>query len=143
MAIYLVGVGASAVKFTVGGTDLTDHLKSITINQDFDDQDVTAMNAITHAHAVGLRDDSWDIEMFQDYASSSVDSVFNGILGSSTGATFVFQTSGTTVSTTNPKYTMVGALFSYNPIDGSVGDPSMIKINVKPVAGSSTVRATS
>lgn len=143
MAIYLQGVGANACKFTVGGVDLTDHLHQITINQDFDDVDVTAMNAVSKAHAVGLRDDSWEIELYQDFGSSSVDATLFPLLGSSTGATFLYQTSGSTVSATNPKYTMVGCLFSYQPVDGTVGAASMNKIKVMPAAGSSTTRGTS
>jgi hypothetical protein len=143
MAIYLQGVGASAVLFTVGGTDLTDHVRSLTINQDFDDIDITPMNAVSKQHAVGLRDDSWEVEFFQDFAAGSVDAVLSPLLGSSTGATLVYQTSGTTVGTSNPKYSMVGNLFSYQPVNGEVGAASMITVTFMPAQGSSTTRATS
>lgn len=143
MAIYLQGIGSTACKFTVGGVDLTNHLKSITINGDYDAVEVTAMNATSKAFLVGLRDDSWDLEMFQDFAASSVDATFYPLLGSSTGATFVYQTNGGTVTATNPSYTLLGTIYSYQPVDGSVGDASMIKINVKPAAGGATARGTS
>lgn len=143
MAIYLQGVGSTACKFTVGGVDLTDHLRSITINQDFDDVDITASNATSKAHAVGLRSDSWDVELYQDFAASSVDQTLYTLLGTSTGTTIVYQTNGGTVTTTNPKYTMVANLFSYQPVSGSVGDASMLTVKFMPAQGSSTTRGTS
>lgn len=143
MAIYLMGVGSTACKFTVGGTDLTSRLKSITINQDFDSVEVTAMNSTSKAYLVGLSEDSWDLELFQDYGTSLTDSVFFPLLGSSTGATFLYQTNGGTITATNPKYTLVGTVYSYQPVSGTVGEASMLTVNVKPAAGSTTVRATS
>lgn len=143
MAIYLQGVGSTACKFTVGGVDLTNHLKSITINQEYDSVDVTAANATSKAFLVGLADDSWDIELYQDFATSSVDATFYPILGSSTGTTFIYQTNGGTVTATNPKYTLLGTVYSYQPVSGAVGDASMLSVNVKPAASSSTVRGTS
>lgn len=143
MAIYLQGLGASAVLFKVGTVDLTDHVRSITISEDFDTVDITAMNAVSKASAVGLRDDEWTVEFYQDFASGKVDATLSPLLGDSTGATLLFQTSGTTVSATNPKYTMVGCLYSYQPVDGAVGDASMINVTFKPAAGSSTTRGTS
>lgn len=143
MPIYLIGVGTTACKFTVGGTDLTSMLRSITINQEFDDVDITAMNAVSHAHAVGLRDDSWDLELYQNFDSSSTDASFYTLLGASSGTTFVYQTNASTVTATMPKYTLVGNLFSYPPIDGAVGDVSILKVTVKPAAGQYTQRGTS
>jgi len=143
MAKYLQGVGASAILFTVAGTDLSDHLKSITIGEDYEDVDTTAMNSVTKTHTPGLRDDQWECEFFQDFAASSVNATIGPLLGSSTGATLVFQTSGTTVSVTNPKYTMVGAPFTWQPVSGTVGEASMVTVTFLPVSGSYTVEATS
>jgi hypothetical protein len=143
MAIYLQGVGATACKFTVGGTDLTSRLKGIEITQEFDSVDVTASNATSKAYLVGLAEDTWTISLYQDFASNMTDSVFYPLLGSSTGATFVYQTNGGTVTATNPKYTLVGTVYSYQPVSGSVGDVSELTVEVKPAAGSTTVRGTS
>lgn len=143
MAIYLQGVGSGSFKVTVAGATLTDHIKSCTVNYEYDDVDITAMGATAKAHAAGLRDDSIELEFYQDFASSSVDATLNGIIGSSTGSTVVVQTSGTTVSATNPSYTLVGVPFNYSPIDASVGEASMTKVKFMPAAGQSITRATS
>lgn len=142
MAIYLQGVGTGSILHSVAGVDLTDHVKSITINYDYDDVDITAMGATAKAHAAGLRDDSIEIEYYQDFATGKVDATINGLLGGS-GATVIVQTSGTTVSTSNPKYTLVGIPFTYSPMDASVGDASMTKVKFMPAAGQAIVRATS
>lgn len=143
MAIYLQGVGATACKFTVGGVDLTSRLKGITIEQSYDSVEVTASNATSKAYLVGLAEDVWTVELYQDFAASLTDATFYPLLGSSTGATMIYQTNGGTVTTTNPKYTMVGTVYSYQPVSGSVGDVSVVSIEIRPAAGSSTVRATS
>ena len=141
MAIYIQGVGANSFKVTVAGVDLTDHVKSCAVNYDYDDVDVTAMGATAKAHAVGLRDDAIELEFYQDFATSKVDSTINGLLGGS-GGTVVVQTSGSTVSATNPSYTLVGIPFTYSPVDASVGDASMTKVKFMPAAGQAIVRAT-
>ena len=143
MSIYMTGVGVGSFKVTYNAVDLTDHIRSVTINQTFDDIDVTAMGAVAHAHVPGLRDDSVDIEFYQDFAASEVDATINGLLGSTSGATLLIQTSGTTVTATAPKYTVLAAPFNYSPIDGQVGTASMTKVTFKPVAGQYIARGTS
>ncbi len=143
MAIYLVGVGTSSSLFSVGGTDLTDHVRSINITQQYDQVDDTAFGATNRAFLVGLSDASMEVEFYQDFASSKVDATLSPLLGSSTGATILFQTSGTTVSTTNPKYTMVGAIFEYHAVNGAIGEVSTTTVPFKPVSGQTLTRATS
>ena len=143
MAIYLVGVGATSSLFSVGGVDLTDHVRSIDISQTYDQVDDTAFNATNRAFLVGLSDSQMTVEFYQDFASSKVDATLYPLLGSSTGATIVFQTNGATVSATNPKYTMVGAIFDYHPVNGAVGEVSTTSVPFKPISGATLVRATS
>lgn len=143
MAIYLTGVGASAIKVTYNAVDLTDHVKSVTINMNYADIDITAMNAVSVAHTPGLRDDSIDVEFFQDFASASVHQTINAFAGSAAGATLVIQSSGSTVSATNPKFTLLSSPYTYNAIDGTVGAASMTKVQFKPAASSAIVVGTS
>ncbi len=143
MGIFVTGVGTGSFLLSYNGVDLTDHVQSVTINQAFDDIDVTAMGAVSKQHLPGLRDDSVDVTFFNDYATSKVDATLFPFLGSTTGATLVVQTSGTTVSATQPKYTMIANLFNYTPVDGTVGTASMNKVTFKPAPGSSITRGTS
>ncbi len=143
MAIYLQGVGANSFLVTYAGATLTDHIRSLTIHQSYDEVDITAMGAVAHAVVPGLRDDSVDIEFYQDFASSSVDATLTNYLGSSTGATLVIQSSGSTVSSTNPKWTVVSAPLTYEPLNAAVGEASVTTVTFKPVAGQSISRGTS
>jgi len=143
VAIYLQGVGTTAILVSYAGQDLTNHVKSLTINMDYADVDVTAMNAVSVAHAPGLRDDSVEVEFFQDFAASSVHATINTYVGSSTGATLLIQSSGATVTATNPSFSMVAAPFTYQPMQGTVGDASMTTVSFMPVAGSSITVNTS
>ena len=141
MGITILGVGTGSFYVTVDGKDLTADTKSVTVNMATDSVDITAMGATAHAFVAGLRDDSIDIEFFQDRASNKVDQTINSLLGT-TGGTVVVIDGGTVASSTTPSYTLVGIPFTYSPIDGSVGDASMTKVTFKPTAGNSITRAT-
>lgn len=143
MAVYLTGVGANSISVTYAGATLTSYVKSVTINYEYDDVDITPMASAAKLSAPGLLNASVDLELFEDFSASATDATISGYLGSTSGATLVIQSSGTTVTTTNPKWTMTGAVpFNHTPINGSVGDASMTSITFKPVSGTLT-RATS
>lgn len=144
MAIYITGVGTDSFLLTYAGATLTDHVKSVTINMDYDDVDVTAMGAVAHAHMPGLRDDSIDVEFYQDFASGKVDATLSTYLGATSGATILVQSSASTVSATQPKWSCLNAIpFTYHPIDGTVGEASMTNVSFKPLTGASISRGTS
>ena len=143
MAIYLQGVGASSFLFSYNAVDLTDHVKSCTVSYESEQIEITPMGATARTYTPGLRTDTIEVEWFQDFASAKVDATLNGIVGSASGATVIVQTSGSTVSATQPKYTMVGSPYNYQPISGTVGDASMTNTMFLPVAGGSITRGTS
>jgi predicted phosphoribosyltransferase len=126
----------------VGTVDLSDHVRTMQVNMSSDDVDLTSMGAVSHQHAPGLRDDRISGTMFQDYASGSVDPTLVALQGSATGATIVAAYNGSTISSTNPSYTMVGVLLNYNPIDDEVGSANIVPFEFVPAAGSFITRAT-
>jgi hypothetical protein len=142
MPIY-VATGTLAPGLKVGGTDLSDHVKDIEVQQNVADVDTTAMGATTQTHAAGLRDDRIMVTFFQDFAASKVDATLFPLSGSVTGATIIAYANGTTASSTAPSFTMVGAPFDYSPINlGGPGEASTTKVTFLPVAGSSITRGT-
>ena len=68
------------------------------------------------------------ITFMQDFASSNVDATLRPLLGSNTGATVIIYKSGTTATSTSPKWTMVGLLAKYQPLNADVGKPSMVDV---------------
>lgn len=136
-------VMSNNVSAVINSVDLSDHISEITLNMSAEDLDATAMGATSKAHAVGLRDDSIEITFLQDYASAKVDATLAPLVSSSTGFSIVVKPVATTVSSTNPSYTMTGLLFDYTPIDATVGEISKPKVKFLPAPGSAIVRATS
>lgn len=129
-------------KVTVGGTNISDHIREVDIQMNVEDVDLTAMGGTSRAHGAGLRDDRMTFTAYQDFASSSLDSVMSPLLGSSTGATIVVTGTSSSPSATNPSYTMVGVLFEYHPLQGEVGAASMTPLVFLPAQGSYITRAT-
>ena len=138
MAIYNLR-DASVVYNSV---DISNRVRSVKITMNADDLDATAMGALSHAHVPGLRNDSVEMELFQDHASGSVDATFSGLLGNAAGAVLVVKPTAGAVSASNPSFTVTAVVLDYSALDGEVGELSMTTISLVPAPGSSIVRAT-
>jgi hypothetical protein len=82
---------------------------------------------------------------YQDFAASKVDALLNRWSATSTGTTIIAYANGTTATATAPKYTMIGMLLDYSPINlGAPGDASQTQVTFVPVQGATTnlVRGT-
>lgn len=123
---------------TVGGTDLSDHIKSITISYSAAEQDNTAMGATAMSRLGGLLDWSMEVEFYQDYAVGEIDATMFSLVGTSV-ALVAKPTSGS-VSTTNPSYSGNGILTSYQPLGGAVGEIAMAPVSF--VGNGALARAT-
>ena len=135
-------VMSNDVSLTVAGTDLSDHVQSIVVSMNAEDLDGTAMGATSRTHVRGLRDDRIEVTFLQDYAASEVDAILSGMF-TSTGFSVVVKPTSSSVSSTNPSYTMTGILLDYQPIDATVGEISTPDVVFVPAPGSSIARATS
>lgn len=127
---------------TYNSVDLSDHVESVEITMDSEDVDLTSMGDTSRTHAPGLRDDTVTVTYFQDFATGKVDATHAPLLGVAAGATLVVKPTSAAVSSTNPSYTMMAILLSYQPMAGTVGDSSMTTVEYKCAEGSSLVRAT-
>ncbi len=129
MAIHMLS-NASVV---VNGVDLSDHVASVTINQNTSELNPTAMGATGIARLAGLGDDSFEVEFWADFASAKVDATLSALVGAAV-FTVVVKAVNTTVSATNPKFTGSCILTSYTPIAGAVGDAHKVTVSL-PVSG--------
>jgi hypothetical protein len=107
-------------KVTINSVDLSDCVRSVTLNVEAEDLEDTAMGDSFRSRIGGLKDWSVDIEFNQDFASSKVDDTLWPLLGTVTPIT-INPFSGST-SSTNPQYAGNVLVSEYNPLDGSVGD---------------------
>jgi len=125
--------------FLVNSINLSDHVKSIKFDSKVDTLEVTAMSNPEHRFIQGLKDITFEVTMYQDYASGSVDATLNTLL---TAGAVAFETrpDAGAVAVTNPKWTGNLIFEGYEPISGSVGTVQEISAKFRP-AGAIT-RAT-
>jgi hypothetical protein len=119
MAVFL----NNTVGFKIGSVDLSDHVKAFTINQKFDELEVTAMGDTGHRFVKGLESASITVSFLNDDATASVLQTLQAAYG--TSATFkAVQVGGVsvTVSATNPLYSGLILINNLTPLNGAVGD---------------------
>ena len=123
----------------INAVDLSDHVKSVTLNYKAELLDDTAMGDSGRSRIAGLLDWDADIEFYQDYAASNVDATLFPLAGAAAFAVKIQGVSGT-ISATNPQYQGNGVLESYQPVGGSVGDNAMTPCKIMGGDGSVLVR---
>jgi hypothetical protein len=127
----------------INGTAISDHTSSVTLEDSADEVEFTSFSSSAYREfGQGLKDANVTISVFQDYAASSIDAIFEPLYR--TGGTFGLEVRPTSaaVSATNPKYTMVSRLYSYSPISGAVGDANQNDISIRNAGTAGLVRAT-
>ena len=108
MAVYLNNLAT----VTIGGTDISDMVQSITLNRVYEEVDITAMGDTARRMAAGLEASTVTI----DFLNDSVDSpTINAFIGQS--KSLVLAQNGKT-------YTGNVLVNNMTPINGGVGDMS-------------------
>lgn len=105
---------------SIGGVDLSDHVRSVTLNYSAEMQDKTAMGDLTRTRLGGLLDWSLEVNFNQDFAASNVDATLFPLVG--TSPAIVLRGDAGVVSATNPEFQGNAVLESYAPLGGNVGD---------------------
>lgn len=114
-------------KVTVNAVDLSDHVKSVTVNYSAEILEDTTMGATSKSRVAGLKDWSVEVEFIQDYAASEVDATLFPLVGAAAFAISVVPVN-TTVSATNPNFNGNCVLGEYSPVSGSVGELSTVTV---------------
>lgn len=136
MAIYTY----SDCFFSFGGTEISDHVKSLTLNTGVETNDKTAMGDSTRLMKAGLSTWTVDVELHGDFAATTeLDALVAGL--SNNEAAIIIRPDSASVGTSNPQYAGTGLLSSYTPMSGSVGDLGVMSISL--VAASALTRTTS
>lgn len=104
---------------SIAGTDLSTSISSVTLDTKYDIIETTSFGSTAKTRVAGLADNSISIEFFQDFAASSVEATIFPLLG--TAASVVIKPVATTVSTTNPSYTVSALVSEWQPLKGGVG----------------------
>lgn len=119
--------------------DISNHVKSVTINYKADALENTAMGATTHTKQGGLLEWTISLELYQDFAASQVDSQLFPLIGTVV-AVEVRPVNGAR-SATNPGYNGNCLVESFQPVSGAVGQELLTKVNL--VSAGALARSTS
>jgi hypothetical protein len=130
---------ATDVKVTINGTNFSDHIAQVSLEQTSDEIETTAFGTEWRQRiGGGLKDASISIDFHQDFGAGSVDAILSPLFGS-IATVVVVPTSGS-VSATNPSFTGTFSVVQYSPVASSVGDLATLSVSW-PSAGT-VVRGT-
>ena len=124
---------------TINSVDLSDHVRSVTLDITAEEQDDTAMGATFRSRKGGLKDGSISLEFNSDFAASEIDATLFPILA--TTVAFVVKPTSSAVSATNPSYSGNCLVTQHVPVGNAVGDLATTSVTW-PTSGTIT-RATS
>ena len=106
---------------SVNSVVLSDHGNSVTVNYEVDQIEVTAFGDGGHKFTGGLQNNSIEMTLNQDFATSNVEATIYPLVGTTT--TVVIKPNGATTGATNPSYTITNAyLAAHTPVAGAVGE---------------------
>ena len=112
----------------IDGNDISDHVKSVSMPTGVESLDETPMGANTRINKGGLETYNIEIEIFQDFATSNIDSILWPLRG--TTVVVVIKPTSAAVGASNPTYTATVMVNSYVPLDGAVGDMAMTTLGL-------------
>ena len=126
MAVFL----NNKVGLKINNVDLSDHVTSITLNQAFDELEVTAMGDTAHKFVKGLESATLTVSFLNDQATTPTNSVL-AVLNAAYGTTVAFKAlndKATAVGADNKLYSGDILINNLTPINGGVGDLATMDI---------------
>ena len=136
MAIFL----QNNVGVKINSVDLSDHITSVTLTQNFDELEVTALGDTAHKFAKGLEASTLTLDFLTDFAAANVQATLQAAYGTTVTAVLL-PVKGTAVSATNPLYTVSIIVNNLTPLNGAVGDISTSSMSF--TCNSTVVQTTS
>jgi hypothetical protein len=126
---------------SIDGTDFSDHVTSVTLNQNVDAVETTAMSSAgARTRVGGLKDNSVTIEFNQDFSSAELEATVNDAAATWVGQndiTIIVKPDGGATSATNPSYTFDVLVSEWTPLNGAVGELATVSVTW-PVNGNIT-----
>ena len=119
MAVFL----NNKVGLKINAVDLSDHVTSVTLNQAFDELEVTAMGDSAHKFVKGLESATLTVSFLNDTAAANVLATLSGAYGT-TVACKMLNDKASSVSASNQLYTFDILVNNLTPINGGTGDLS-------------------
>lgn len=123
MAVFL----NNKVGLKINNVDLSDHVQSVTLNQTFDELEVTSMGDTAHRFVKGLEANSLTVSFLNDTAAANVLATLQAAYGT-TVACKMLNDKVAAVGATNQLYTFDIIVNNLTPINGGTGDLSTMDI---------------
>lgn len=124
MAIFM----GNKVAVVAGSTTITDHVSAVSLSREIDSVEITAMTDSIQNLIGGIERPTVNLELFNDFAASSVNSIFEDALGTKLAIQLI-PVSGT-VSSTNPRYSMSVLVAQWQPINGVLDGPMSVSVSL-------------
>ncbi len=128
---------------SIGGTDWSDWVTQITLNHEYEEQESTAMGDSARHGIPGMQVSSIEVEMNMDYTDNMIDEMLYGLVGAAAASAIIVKPTSGATGVANPKWTGNGRVYSYQPIQGAVGDLAKVSFTIKAGDGNGFARATS
>jgi hypothetical protein len=125
---------------TVNSIDLSDHVRSATVETSRPEVDVTAFGAANQEVLAGIGTASITLEFFQDFAGGEVDATLWPLSSSDTPFVVAVKPTNGAISATNPEYQLTCLMFDYSPIAGAVGEASQTSVTFRNASQTGLVR---
>lgn len=109
----------STVGVKIATVDISDHVSSATLTQNFDELEITALGDLSHKFTKGLEASTLTLDFFNDFAASQITTLLQTNYGTTVTAVLI-PVKGTAVSATNPLYTVSILINNLTPINGDV-----------------------
>ena len=123
MAVFL----NNKVGLKINNVDLSDHVTAITLNQVFDELEISAMGDTSRKYVKGLETATLTVSFLNDQAAGEVLATLQAAYGT-TVAWKAINDSGAAVSSANELYSGDILINNLTPINGGVGDLSTMDI---------------
>ena len=104
---------------TLGGSDISTYIKSVSLVHEKESVDQAAMGDVTRTYLSGL--EAWSAE-FELNGCATVDAIIFALVGVTSAVVLWFQQTSGVEATTNPRYIGSGIITSYTPWSGGVGE---------------------
>ena len=118
MAVFL-----NSTQVKIGTVDISAYVTSATLTQSSDELEITSMGDSARKYVAGLQTGKLDLEFLNDFAASQVCATLQAAIYTTVTAKLV-PGPGTTISATNPLYTVSILINNLTPISGAAGEMS-------------------
>ena len=109
----------SLVGVKINSVDISDHVSSATLTQNFDELEITSLGDTAHKFVKGLEASTLSLDFFNDFAASQITPLLQAAYGTTVTAVLI-PVKGTAVSASNPLYTVSILINNLSPISGDV-----------------------